>query len=77
MKDKEILEQISKYKSLMDLHEFLKEQQTLIEKLKQFSKARCKSDYNIENFTCYKCRASKKCKWAWDDYSTNGDCLNR
>jgi len=28
-----------------------------------------------ENYTCYICKDNKVCKYAWDVYCTNGDCL--
>lgn len=27
------------------------------------------------SFTCDTCEASETCKWAYDPYNTNGDCL--
>lgn len=26
-------------------------------------------------YTCYKCTVNRICKWAWDKYNTNGECL--
>ena len=28
-----------------------------------------------ERFTCSKCSSREICKYAFDDYNTNGDCL--
>jgi hypothetical protein len=28
-----------------------------------------------QSFTCYQCDANFDCKYAWDWYNTNGDCL--
>lgn len=33
------------------------------------------SKEEIENYTCYKCLDVYTCKYAYDDYNTNGDCL--
>ena len=33
------------------------------------------SDVKIEDFTCFACTAWKACRYAFDAYNTNGDCL--
>ena len=30
---------------------------------------------NLVNYTCHLCPDKNKCKYAFDDYCTNGDCL--
>jgi len=28
-----------------------------------------------ESMTCYKCPEAESCRFAWDPYNTDGDCL--
>lgn len=30
---------------------------------------------NLVNYTCHLCKDKNKCKYAFDDYCTDGDCL--
>ena len=32
---------------------------------------------SLKDFTCYNCKIVKTCEVAFDDYNTNGDCLNK
>ena len=32
-------------------------------------------DYDIDRSTCSECSEANHCKYAWDLYNTNGDCL--
>lgn len=34
-----------------------------------------KPEHRKVTYTCSDCDKSKKCKWSFDDYNTNGDCL--
>lgn len=39
------------------------------------SRAEVAAMFGIEKFTCDECPARKTCKWAFDAYNTDGDCL--
>lgn len=32
-------------------------------------------DYDIDRSTCSECSEANSCKYAWDLYNINGDCL--
>jgi DNA-directed RNA polymerase subunit RPC12/RpoP len=59
----------------MDCHKsFINPQEDeLLEK--DYQKFVIKVDKETKNYTCLHCSMNRECKYAWDLYNTNGDCL--
>jgi len=34
------------------------------------------SEPSRKKFTCYKCDKKDTCRWAWDDFNLDGECLD-
>jgi len=47
------------------------------ERLDNMSPEELDAQYDVakEDTTCWECSENKTCKYAWDPYNTDGDCL--
>lgn len=46
-----------------------------IEHLEGYLSAMDEAPIKKEDLTCFNCTENKTCKYAWDEYNTQGDCL--